>query len=83
MRSPDSSASHPRKVRETMMTKGVAVLTVFLATAEEAMNRGEVGVLQCPQTLEGPIPTDEYSRLNVACEAFCTTTSLHFFFFLG
>lgn len=61
MRSRDSSASHPLKVREMTTMKGVGVLTVFWATAEEAMNKGEVGVPQCPQTLEGPIPTNEYS----------------------
>lgn len=80
MRSHDSLASRPLKARETTTMKGVAVLTVSWATAGETTDRGEVGVPQCPQTLEGPTPTNEYCRLLVGSEAFLTTTNLHPFF---
>lgn len=43
--------------------KAVAVLTVFWATAGEAMDRVGVGVVQCPQTLEGHTPTDRHYRM--------------------
>lgn len=60
MRSPDSLESRPLKARETMMTKGVAVLTVSWATAGEGMDRGGAGRPQCLQTLEGHTPTNEH-----------------------
>lgn len=64
MRSLDSLESRPLKVRGMMMMKGVAVLTVSWATADEAMDRGG-GVPQCPQTLEGHTTTNKHCMLIV------------------
>lgn len=80
MRSPDSSESHPLKVRETMMMKGVAALTASWATAGEAMDRGGLGVPQCPQTLEGHTPTNVHCRLIMGSEGFSPRQNCTLFF---
>lgn len=77
-RSPDSSESRPLKVRETMMMKGVAVLTVSWATAGETMDKEGAGRPQRPQTLEGRMPTNERRMLNVRSDGFLTTTPIHY-----
>lgn len=78
MRSLDSLESHPLKARETMMKKGVAVLTVSWATAGEAMDREGPGEPQCPQTLEGHTPTNEHCSPIVGSQWFpLTTTTTH------
>lgn len=63
MRSHGSLVSRPLKVRETTTMKGAAVLTVSWDMAEEVMDRGKVGLPQCPKTLEGLTPTNELCRL--------------------
>lgn len=60
MKSPGSSVSRPLKARETTTMKGVAALTVSWAMAGGIKDRGGVGGPQCPQTLEGHMPTSEH-----------------------
>lgn len=69
-RNPDSLESRPLKVREMMMKKGVAALTASWATGGETMDREGAQTPQCPQTLEGRMPTNERVMLNVGSEGF-------------